>query len=116
MALANGRAGVLCKTAHAYTRFVCHDECSQPTRSTVMEPLMSSARGDTKPCTNATCSGTMQFGRAPTGEGHFLMSTDGEPGWVCNEQPGHFELDRERPARPASAAPDASWDDDGGSA
>lgn len=77
---------------------------------------MSSARGDTKPCTNAACSGTMQFGRAPAGRGHFLRSADGERGWVCDKQPGHFELDREQPARSVTAAPDARWDDDGGSA
>jgi hypothetical protein len=79
---------------------------------------MSSARGDTKPCTHAPCPGTMQFGREPTGQSHFVMSTDGERGWVCNAQPGHFELDSERATRPVriATAPDARWDDDGGSA
>jgi hypothetical protein len=79
---------------------------------------MASARGDRKPCTHAECSGTMQFGREPVPESAFGMTIDGERGWVCSENPGHFQLatERPRPEAPANGAPQARWDDDGGSA
>jgi hypothetical protein len=79
---------------------------------------MTSARGDRKPCTHAECSGTMQFGREPLPETALAMTAEGEPGWVCSETPGHFQLaaERPRPEAPANGAPHARWDDDGGPA
>ena len=73
---------------------------------------MASARGDRKPCTHAECAGTMQFGREPLRQVAPATSGDGERGWVCSENPGHFQLAAERAAR---SAPHARWDDDGGS-
>lgn len=61
------------------------------------EEHMASARGDRKPCTHAECSGTMQFGREPLRQTAFTMTADGERGWVCSENPGHFQLAAERP-------------------
>jgi hypothetical protein len=71
---------------------------------------MASARGDRKPCTRAECSGTMQFGREPKLPVSFAMTADGGRGWVCSENPAHFQLASERPwqvtaARPAPHAP-----------
>ena len=78
---------------------------------------MASARGDRKPCTHAKCAGTMQFGREPLRQDATATSGDGERGWVCSENPGHFQLASERARREAavSSAPQARWDDDGGS-
>lgn len=52
---------------------------------------MSAARGDRKSCTHPGCRGTMQFGREPlprTAEG---TTADGERGWVCSQDAGHFQ-------------------------
>ena len=78
---------------------------------------MASARGDRKPCTHAACAGTMQFGREPLRQVAPATSGDGERGWVCSENPGHFQLASERARREAAAmsGPQARWDDDGGS-
>lgn len=77
---------------------------------------MASARGDRKPCTHAECAGTMQFGREPLPQVAPAMSGDGERGWVCSENPGHFQLAAQRARREAvaSSAPQARRDDDGG--
>ena len=74
---------------------------------------MASARGDSKPCTHTECSGTMQFGRQPLVQ---VPPVDGERGWVCSQNAGHFTLDSERPLvqTAASRANQARWDDDGG--
>ncbi len=80
---------------------------------------MASARGDRKPCTHAECSGTMQFGREPLPLRAFAMTVDGERGWVCSEDPRHFQLataERPRPQTASNGAPHASWNDDGGPA
>jgi hypothetical protein len=78
---------------------------------------MASARGDRKPCTHAECAGTMQFGREPLRQVAPATSGDGERGWVCSENPSHFQLASERVRREvaASSAPRARWEDDGGS-
>jgi hypothetical protein len=59
----------------------------------------------------------MQFGREPLRQVAPAMSGDGERGWVCSENPSHFQLAAERARREAvaSRAPEARWDDDGGS-
>lgn len=77
---------------------------------------MASARGDRKPCTHADCRGTMQFGREPLPRTSAAAPADGELGWVCSDDPGHFQLpsERQRPEVAASRAPQARWDDDGG--
>jgi hypothetical protein len=78
---------------------------------------MASERGDRKPCTHAKCAGTMQFGREPLRQVAPATSSDGERGWVCSENPSHFQLASERAWREAAAssATQARWDDDGGS-
>jgi hypothetical protein len=58
---------------------------------------MTSERGDRKPCTHAGCTGTMQYSREPLTQGSSLMSAEGEFGWVCSEDPGHFQFPSERP-------------------
>jgi Rieske Fe-S protein len=70
---------------------------------------MVSARGDSKPCTHAGCSGTMQFGREPLRQTAFTMTADGERGWVCSENPGHFQLaaERRQPEAALGSAPHA---------
>ena len=78
---------------------------------------MASARGDRKPCTHAECQGTMQFGREQLAEVPPARPLDGEHGWVCSEQPGHFQSasERSRIEMAPSPAHQARWDDDGGS-
>jgi hypothetical protein len=78
---------------------------------------MASARGDRKPCTHAGCAGTMQFGRQPLPRTSAAVAMDGERGWLCSSEPGHFQLASEHPGRDPVAAggPQARWDDDGGS-
>ena len=46
----------------------------------------------------------MQFGREPLPENAFAMTADGERGWVCSENPGHFQGASEgpRPEPPAN--------------
>ncbi len=77
---------------------------------------MAPARGDRKPCTHAQCPGTMQFSREPLPQTASTMTVDGERGWVCSENPRHFQLasERPRPEAAANSAPHARWDDDGG--
>jgi len=77
---------------------------------------MASARGDRKPCTHGECSGTMQFGREPQLHVSPAMA-DGKHGWVCGEDPAHFQLAWEDPRleTAASTPPQSRWDDDGGS-
>ena len=74
---------------------------------------MTAARGDSKRCTHADCSGTMQFGREQT---QSATTRDGKRGWVCSENRRHFELASERAGQriATSAAPQPRWDDDGG--
>jgi hypothetical protein len=78
---------------------------------------MASAMGDRKPCTHAECQGTMQFGREQLAEVPPARPLDGEHGWVCSEQPGHFQSasDQSRIETAPSPAHQARWDDDGGS-
>lgn len=77
---------------------------------------MSAARGDRKPCSEARCTGTMQFGREPHSGGETVAS-GGSRGWVCSSDSGHF-----RPAallteaRSAERSASGHWDDDGGAA
>jgi hypothetical protein len=77
---------------------------------------MASARGDRKPCTHGECSGTMQFGRQPQLQVSSAIP-QGEHGWACSENESHFQLAWEDPRldTAARAAPQARWDDDGGS-
>ena len=76
---------------------------------------MSPARGDRKPCSHADCSGTMQFGREPLPKTSY-ETAEAERGWICSQEPEHFQLARERqrpePAEKSTVEPD--WDDDGG--
>ena len=65
---------------------------------------MAAARGDRKPCTHADCAGTMQFGREPLPQTSTSMKVDGERGWVCTDDPGHFLLESHRPDEPQGAA------------
>jgi hypothetical protein len=71
---------------------------------------MAAARGDRKPCTHARCAGIMQFGRemplAST-----PMGAEGQRGWVCSEEPGHFLLDSPRNQPAQAPAADACWDE-----
>ena len=78
---------------------------------------MASAREDRKPCTHAECQGTMQFGREQLAEVPPARPLDGERGWVCSEQPGHFQSasDQSRVETAQTPAHQARWDDDGGS-
>ena len=77
--------------------------------------MMSPARGDRKPCSHADCSGTMQFGREPLPKTSNLTA-EAERGWVCSQEPEHFQRAREdqrqKPADTNTVEPD--WDDDGG--
>ena len=57
---------------------------------------MEPARGDSRPCTCAGCTGTMQYGResdnhvAPAlGVKSSLLSPDPK-GWICSKDPDHF--------------------------
>ena len=69
---------------------------------------MASARGDRKPCTHADCPGTMQFGREPLPQVPPARPLDGERGWVCSEQPGHFQPASERSGPQDGREPRAS--------
>jgi hypothetical protein len=63
---------------------------------------MTAARGDQKPCVQALCTGTMQFGRSSTNnngrEGGALGSVriatsaeDPDPmGWICSMNAEHY--------------------------
>ena len=75
---------------------------------------MASARGDSKPCTHTECSGTMQFGRQQMVH---VPPVEGERGWVCSANAGHFTLDSERSRAQtvAGRATQGRWEDDGGS-
>ena len=75
---------------------------------------MASARGDSKPCTHTECSGTMQFGRQQMVH---VPPVEGERGWVCSANPGHFKLDSEcsKAQAVAARATRGRWEDDGGS-
>ena len=59
----------------------------------------------------------MQFGREQLPQIPPARPLDGERGWVCSENPSHFQLASERGPRGAAATsvPQARWDDDGGS-
>jgi hypothetical protein len=74
---------------------------------------MAPARGDRKPCTHAECAGTMQFGRELLRQTSSALAVDGEPGWVCSDDPEHFLLAPHRHDAAASSIPDACWDDHG---
>ena len=63
---------------------------------------MPPARGDSKPCMRAGCSGTMHFARKPLPDGSLLAKAGGEPGWVCSVEAGHFQLP-DGPLAPARA-------------
>jgi hypothetical protein len=77
---------------------------------------MASARGDRQPCTHTACSGTMQFGREPLHQTSSSTNGEGERGWVCSVNPGHFQrgAERPRPGAGAKSAAHARWSDDGG--
>ncbi len=51
---------------------------------------MPAARGDRKPCTHPHCPGAMTFGREPVTASPGI-STGGQEGWVCAENPAHFK-------------------------
>ena len=79
---------------------------------------MPSERGDSKPCTHAECSGNMQFGRKPLPPAPLpSMKAGGERGWVCSDNPSHFQIaSGQLPIEAAaSSIPGSRWDDDGGS-
>lgn len=77
---------------------------------------MAPARGDRRPCTHTDCPGTMQFGREPLLQVSATMRVDGERGWVCGDNPGHFQLASR--GSQADTTTNASardrWADDGG--
>jgi hypothetical protein len=70
---------------------------------------MTAARGDQKPCVQALCAGTMQFGRSSTNNngrdggplGSVRIATtadDPDPmGWICSRDAEHYQP-AERPA------------------
>ena len=73
---------------------------------------MAAARGDRKPCTQPRCAGTMQFGRELS-RTQSELSVEGQRGWVCSAEPGHFLLESP-PTKPAGTdALDACWDEQG---
>ena len=75
---------------------------------------MTSARGDSRPCTYTACSGTMQFRREPLPQTSSTTNVD-ERGWVCSENLGHFQRASERPDADAGEnSAHARWGDDGG--
>lgn len=57
---------------------------------------MEPARGDSRPCTSAGCTGTMQFGResdnaeAPARRAPSSPMAHDDKGWVCSKDPDHF--------------------------
>ena len=59
---------------------------------------MQPARGDSRPCSNSDCVGTMRFGwqsRNDSGQGEKTLTfpvTVGHDtmGWICSENPDHF--------------------------
>ena len=57
---------------------------------------MAPARGDLRPCTDAGCLGTMQFGRvsendARRGNAPTVSASAQDPmGWICSKDPDHF--------------------------
>jgi hypothetical protein len=77
---------------------------------------MAAARGDRRPCTRAGCSGIMQFGREPLSPGPAARAAEGERGWICSAQAGHFQRESEHSASEAGArgSARAGWRDDGG--
>ena len=59
----------------------------------------------------------MQFGREPLPQSPSALTAGGEPGWVCTESPGHFQLGSgSRRAAATGTGPQGRWDDDGGAA
>ena len=56
----------------------------------------------------------MQFGREPLPKTPEMMTADGERGWVCSKNTGHFQIASERPDGFASDAAQAGGDDDRG--
>ena len=53
---------------------------------------MIPSRGDRKPCSHPQCAGTMQFGREPLPRTTVGLVAEGERGWVCSADAGHFQL------------------------
>jgi hypothetical protein len=59
---------------------------------------MQPARGDTRPCSNANCVGTMRFGWESTndpGRGEKTLAFPSTVlrdtmGWICSHDPVHF--------------------------
>ena len=63
---------------------------------------MTAARGDQKPCVQALCTGTMQFGRSSTNNngreggplGSVRIATSAEDpdpmGWICSSNAEHY--------------------------
>ena len=64
---------------------------------------MAASRGDTKPCTVANCSGTMQYGRRHDRDARVasvqpretraaapVSNVDNVRGWVCTDARSHF--------------------------
>jgi hypothetical protein len=39
----------------------------------------------------------MQFSREPLAQTSSTMPADGDRGWICSENPGHFQLASARP-------------------
>jgi len=58
---------------------------------------MPAARGDTKPCSIADCTGTMRYGRrldnVAVGARNEPRPSGDEKGWVCSLTDTHFRLD-----------------------
>ena len=72
---------------------------------------MAAARGDRKPCTHPQCAGIMQFGREVSPASSSALSAEGQRGWVCSEEPGHFLLESSRNEPASGPAPDACWEE-----
>jgi hypothetical protein len=47
----------------------------------------------------------MQFGREPRSETASTMTVDGELGWVCSDNPAHFQIASERLSVGTTASP-----------
>lgn len=71
---------------------------------------MSASRGDSKPCTQPHCDGTMQFGRSSDNDkrrdaalGRVRVATSPENrdpmGWICSIDTEHFRTGDAAPLR-----------------
>ena len=60
---------------------------------------MSASRGDRRPCREPSCTGTAQFGRELLAGSRDGRPVDGQRGWVCDVNAGHFKPASEDNAR-----------------